>query len=98
MLWHVLLDSQQQLRLPELSCFGTNWLELLSSPRVEGCCAVFLANDGCSVWGNNDKNAPAALDASQEDQCHSMSWGTAECRGACVGPGSDGISVFEQVP
>lgn len=24
---------------------------------------MFLASDECSVWGNNDKNAPAALDA-----------------------------------
>lgn len=67
---------------------------------------MFLANDECSVWGNNDKNAPAALDASQEGLCHSMNWmcvpescwGAAECRGACVGPGSGSIGVFEQLP
>lgn len=37
---------------------------------------MFLANDECSVGGNNDKNAPAALDASQEGLSHSMSWMT----------------------
>lgn len=40
---------------------------------------MFLANE-YSVWGNNDKSAPAALYASQEGLCHSMSWMTVHAK------------------